>query len=216
MTNLVPKEFILPVVGAVLGTFAILGAMVVCIFCCTRPRREPRVMVDPKSRNTSTRRPKDVVQRDTSIVSAVDSVPVPLTPSFRRSRSIGAQSSIYENFGRSPNGRNSYPVNDDFSDVWSYAMVRPQRSRWKGSWYYPRTDSLHLFGVLDVYVRPKMKADLWLVNCQGEMTRAAWKMKRMMMERNTVLKSHIREQILLRPRYLLELVQEDRCTKCSV
>jgi hypothetical protein len=134
MTNLVPKEFILPVVGAVLGTIGVLGAMVICIFCCTRSKREPRSKVDPTTRNTSTRRPNDVVQRDTSIVSAVDSVPVPLTPSFRRSRSIGAQSSIYENFGRSPNhGSNSYPVDDDFSDVWSYAMVRPRRSRWKGS-----------------------------------------------------------------------------------
>jgi hypothetical protein len=149
MTNPVPKELILPVAGAVLGTIAVLGVMVVCIFCCTRPKREPRVKVDPTTRNASTRRPNDVVvQRNTSIVSAVDSVPVPLTPSFRRSRSIGAQSSIYENFGRSPNGSKSYPVDDDFSDVWSYAMVRSQRNRRKGSWLVELT---RFYGVLDVF-----------------------------------------------------------------
>jgi hypothetical protein len=145
------RDFVLPVVAAVLGTIAILCVLLVVVFVCTRTRRATRTAATLKttattSASSSSNNPATapmsrsggsatlVVQRDTSsIVSASDSVAppsVPFTPSFRRAQSSDAQSSIYENFGgRSPalNSR-GYPADDDFDDVWSYAMVREKKN----------------------------------------------------------------------------------------
>lgn len=118
-------ELTLAVIAAATGAVAILGLLIFCMYSCRQPSaREQRNKLSAPTTGL------EVEPGDTSsIESAAENGPVAQTTAaaFRQTTRSESQSTIYENFGRTLSaGAKSYAADDDFDDVWSYAMTEDE------------------------------------------------------------------------------------------